>query len=132
MINDSDTAIYHPYDKSLNRVEIIVIYEPDENETGHWKNCVVFGNGQVDRSPCGSGTCALLALNYLKRRIHLGESLINESIIGTQFIGKALEETKVGKFDAIVPQIEARANITGYHHFIIDHNDPLSQGFSLN
>jgi proline racemase len=131
IINDS-THIYHPNNKDLNRVELVEIYDFHINEKLIHKNCVVFGNNQVDRSPCGSGTSAMLALKYFNNQIKINEQFINESIIGTKFTGKVVEEVKVGNFNAIIPEIKGQSYITGNHHFIINNNDPLCRGITLN
>lgn len=131
IINDS-THIYHPNNKDFNKVELVEIYDFHISEKLIHKNCVVFGNNQVDRSPCGSGTSAMLALKYFNKQIKINEQFINESIIGTKFAGKVVEEVKVGNFDAIIPEIQGQSYITGNHHFIINNNDPLCRGITLN
>lgn len=131
IINDN-MDIYHPLNKSLNQIELIEIYDNSNTEQLSHKNCVVFGHNQVDRSPCGSGTSAMLALKYHNNKIKLNEMFINESIIGTKFIGRVVKEAKVGDFDGIVPEVQGKAFITGDHHFIIDNKDPLSKGITLN
>jgi len=129
----NDTAyIYHPDNRYLSKVELVEIYDSYSSEKLIHKNCVVFGNNQVDRSPCGSGTSAMLALKYFNNQIKINESFINESIIGTKFTGKVVEEVKVGNFDAIIPEIQGKSFITGNHHFIINNNDPLCRGITLN
>ncbi len=131
IINDN-TYIYHPENRCLNKVELVEIYDSNSSERLTHRNCVVFGNNQVDRSPCGSGTSAMLALKYFNNQIKINEPFINESIIGTKFIGKVLKEIKVGNFDAIIPEIQGQSYITGNHHFIINNNDPLCRGITLN
>lgn len=131
VINEN-VNIYHPYNRSLNRVELVEIYESCKNKGLSHKNCVVFGHNQVDRSPCGSGTSAMLALKYHNKEIGLNEAFINESIIGTRFTGRVVEEVRVGDFDGIVAEVQGRAYITGHNHFIIDANDPLHKGITLN
>lgn len=131
IINDN-AYIYHPDNCDLNKVELVEIYDSYSSEKLIHKNCVVFGNNQVDRSPCGSGTSAMLALKYLNNKIKINEPFINESIIGTKFIGKVVNEVKVGNFDAIIPEIQGQSYITGNHHFIINNNDPLCRGITLN
>ncbi|MBP1925510.1 proline racemase [Sedimentibacter acidaminivorans] len=129
----NDTAyIYHPDNRCLSKVELVEIYDSYSSEKLIHKNCVVFGNNQVDRSPCGSGTSAMLALKYFNNQIKINEPFINESIIGTKFTGKVVEEVKVGNFDAIIPEIQGKSYITGNHHFIINNNDPLCRGITLN
>lgn len=131
IINDN-VYIYHPDNKELNRVELVEIYDSCDSDNLIHKNCVVFGKNQVDRSPCGSGTSAMLALKYLNNQIKINDLFINESIIDTKFTGKVVKEIKVGNFDAIIPEIQGRSYITGNHHFIINNSDPLCRGFTLN
>lgn len=131
LINDN-VNICHPLNKSLNKVELIEIYSTGDTQQSSHKNCVVFGHNQVDRSPCGSGTSAMLALKYHNNKIKLNELFINESIIGTKFEGRVIKEIKVGDFDGIIAEVQGKAYITGNHHFIIDHNDPLAEGITLN
>lgn len=131
IINDT-INIYHPDNKDLNKVELIEFYDSYGDEKAVHKNCVVFGNNQVDRSPCGSGTSAMMALEHFNNKLRINESFINESIIGTKFFGKVLKEAKVGNFDAIIPEVQGKAYIIGNHHFIIDSNDPLCKGITLN
>ncbi len=124
--------VFHPINKTNSTIDLIEVYEEVESSSKHYHSFVAFGNGQVDRSPCGSGTSALLAVQYAKNKICLNEDICNESIIGTKFSGKLIKETKVGNFDAVIPRIKSRAFITGIHHFIIDSNDFLRNGLSLN
>lgn len=131
IINDN-VHIYHPLDKRLDKIELVEIYDADNNDKLSHRNCVVFGHNQVDRSPCGSGTSAMLALKYYNNEIKLNELFTNESIIGTRFIGRVVEEVRVGDINGIIPEVQGKAYITGNHHFIIDNNDPLSKGITLN
>lgn len=124
--------VYHPYNSHLNKVELVEIYDSYSSENLSNKNCVVFGNNQMDRSPCGSGTSALLAKKYFNNEIKINEPFVNESIIGTKFIGKAVEEVKLGDLDAIIPEIQGKAYMTGNHHFVINKDDPLSNGITFN
>jgi len=98
----------------------------------HFKNIVVFGNGQFDRSPCGTGTSAKLANLYAKGRIRKNQDFINESIIGSVFKGKIIDVAKVGEYEAIIPEITGSAWITGFNHHVIDSNDPLGNGFAID
>jgi proline racemase len=94
-----------------------------------YRNAVVFGAGQIDRSPCGTGTSAKMATLYAKGLLKNNEQIISESIIGTHFRGKIVEVTKIGDFDAIIPEIIGRAYITGLHQFVIEPEDPVKYGF---
>ncbi|CDH54716.1 proline racemase [Lichtheimia corymbifera JMRC:FSU:9682] len=95
----------------------------------HQANCCIFADSEVDRSPTGSGTAGRVAQLYLRGQLAKDQVLVNESIIGSVFKGKVLKETKVGSFDAVIPQIEGSAHIVGHAQWIIDESDPLTYGF---
>lgn len=104
--------------------------EPEiSNSTG--KNIVLFGKGQFDRSPCGTGTSARISALYSKGLLNLNEDFIHESIINTQFRVKILQTTKVGSYDAIIPEVTGRAFITQISQLIINPDDPFKNGFTL-
>lgn len=93
----------------------------------HYKNTVVFGDGQLDRSPCGTGTCAKLATLPLAKN----EEIIQESIIGSKFKGAIIADAQVGDYKAIIPKITGSAWVTGMHQFSLDVTDPFAEGFLL-
>lgn len=124
-ILNKNYKIAHPQMSEINTIDLVEITQ--QIDKNYFKNVVVFGNGQIDRSPCGTGTCAKMATLNLKDN----EEIINESIIGSTFIGKKLGETTVGEYKAIIPMITGRAFITGEHNFILQNEDPFPTGFSL-
>jgi proline racemase len=85
----------------------------------------------VDRSPCGSGTSARLALLHADGRLATGEALDHAGIVGTRFGGRVVEETEVGGVPAVVTEVEGSAHLTGHHQFILGKDDPLGPGFLL-
>ena len=88
--------------------------------------------GMIDRSPCGTGTCAIMAVLHARGELSIGQDFIHESIIGSQFIGKVEAATTCGPFDAIIPSIQGWARITGYNQIIIDEeDDPYAHGFQV-
>jgi proline racemase len=87
--------------------------------------------GWFDRSPCGTGTSARLAQLHARGELDVGEELVNESFIGTRFIGRIVEETSVGGRTAIVPTITGRAWLTGTAQYFLDPDDPFQAGFLL-
>lgn len=115
----------HPDLPAITTVDLIEITE--KVAENHYRNVVVFGDGQIDRSPCGTGTCAKMATLDLNDN----EEIIQESIIGSKFIGKKLGTTKVHEHAAIKPMIKGSAWITGEHMFVLQSNDPYQQGFSI-
>lgn len=123
--------VEHPLNKHINVVKLVRIIDEPKNPRAVSRNAVVFGPGQIDRSPCGTGTCAEIAMRYSKGLLNIGEEMICESIIGTYFKGRAVAEATVGNFRAVIPEVTGRAFITGFHHFVIDEEDPLKEGFLL-
>lgn len=115
----------HPQNPAICTVDLVEFSL--KKGTNHYRNVVVFGNGQIDRSPCGTGTSAKLATLNLQ----VGESIIQESIIGSRFTGKVVEKTIVAGLDAIIPEITGSAWVTGIHRFTLEETDPYQQGFTL-
>lgn len=95
------------------------------------RNVVIFGEGQVDRSPCGTGTCAKMAFLYSQGRLGLGEPYRYQGILGTEFLGRLVGETQVGDRVAVVPEITGRAYVTGLGTLVLEEGDPFPEGFSL-
>lgn len=128
---NAEISVNHPQ-LEINEVGTCNFYERIESEEVNYRNVVVFGNHQADRSPSGSGTSALLAMLYAKEELELKEMFINESIIGTRFEGILLAEKQVGEYTAVIPQITGSSNITGLATYLIDPDDRLKYGFQLN
>lgn len=123
--------VLHPERPHINTIDLVEISDTPSHPEAHAKNIVIFGEKSVDRSPCGTGTCAKMADLYFKGELDIGSDFVHESILGTLFTGRLVEKAKVGDYDAVVPQITGRAFITGINHFMIDDEDPLKYGFSL-
>lgn len=123
--------IEHPLNPAINQVDLVEIYGKALHPQADYRNVVVFGNGQFDRSPCGTGTCAKIATLENKGDLSLNENFVYESITGTIFRGKALERVKVGDYNAIIPEITGRSFITAKGHFLLQDEDPFSTGFSI-
>jgi len=92
---------------------------------------VVIPPGAIDRSPCGTGTSAKLSVLALKGKIKKGEAFVHESIIGSRFTCRYLEDARVGDYPAVVPEVTGRAWVTGIHTFMLDDDDPFVRGFQL-
>lgn len=131
IINDT-ISIKHPILEHIKTVDLVEIYDAPTHPEANYKNVVIFGQGQVDRSPCGTGTSAKLATLYSKGEIKEGEPFVYESILGTLFRGKIVGHTKVGEFDAVIPEIAGSAYITGFNNFVFDEEDPVKYGFVLS
>jgi proline racemase len=87
--------------------------------------------GAIDRSPCGTGTSARMAVLHAKGLLAVGEDFRHEGILGTVFIGRLLEETQIGDRTAVVPQITGQAWITGIADYVVDPTDPFPDGFTV-
>ncbi|MFZ5853152.1 MAG: proline racemase family protein [Chloroflexota bacterium] len=87
--------------------------------------------GVIDRSPCGTGTSARMATLWARGRLGLGEDFRHEGILGTVFTGRLVEETRVGPYQAVVPEISGQAWITGFNTLIVDPTDPFPDGFAV-
>lgn len=126
-----NVPVEHPLLPEINKIELVEIYGKPKSKDADVQNMVVLGEGEVDRSPCGTGTCAKLATLYSKGELAIGEPFIHESVLQTKFKGEILQETKVGPYQAIIPQITGNAYITGFNQLVIDPEDPLKYGFQL-
>jgi proline racemase len=131
-LNDTPAA-QHPSDPRLSGVYGTIWYDDlGDTEGGiHQRNATVFADGEVDRSPCGSGTAARLALLADEGRLTAGEVLVHESIIGTRFVAWVAEETVAEGRPAVVPDVRGTAHRTGEHVFVLDPRDGLQSGFVL-
>jgi proline racemase len=123
--------IQHPELAHINTVDLIEIYDEPTHPEATYKNVVIFGQGQVDRSPCGTGTSAKLATLYSKGELKENELFVYESILGTLFKGRIVGVDKVGDYESIIPEITGAAYITGFNQFVIDEHDPVKHGFIL-
>ena len=102
------------------------------NQPGEeYRNQVIFGDGQTDRSPCGTGTSARMAKLYAEGKLGLNEEFIHESVIGTRLVGKLLREEQIGHIQGVIPLITGETYITGFNHLVMDKDDPLKAGFLL-
>ena len=123
--------IKHPFEKDLNFLYGTIFYGKPHSKDADSRNVCIFADGEVDRSPTGTGVSARMALHYEKGEIQKNQPMIIESIIGTKFTGSVHQVTKFGSHDAVIPQVEGNAYITGRHEFLIDPEDPLKEGFIL-
>lgn len=123
--------IEHPGAQDLGFLYGTIFIGPPEQPNAHSRNVCVFAEGEVDRSPTGTGLSGRLAIHHARGEIELNQYMTIESILGTAFTGRVVEKTRVGDFDAIVPEVQGRAFITGRHEFLIDPADPLKKGFIL-
>ena len=94
------------------------------------RNAVVCGHGRIDRSPCGTGTCARMATLHARGKLPLRQAFKHEGILGTVFTGELLREVDVGApYPAVVPTLSGRAWITATANYVLDPTDPFPEGF---
>jgi proline racemase len=124
-------AFVHPLKPELRDVYGVIFWQEENEHPLAQRNVTVFADGEVDRSPCGSGTSARLALLHAEGRIGLGEPLRHRSVVGTEFVGTVVAETEVDGRRAVVTDVEGSAYRTGRSEFSLDPNDPLGEGFLL-
>lgn len=123
--------IPHPFEEDLSFLYGTILVGPPLGEGAGSRNVCVFAEGEVDRSPTGTGVSGRLALHHARGEIGVGEDIIVESIIGTRFRGRIVATTSFGPYPAVIPEVEGTAHITGRHEFLVDPADPLRDGFIL-
>lgn len=123
--------ITHPYEADLSFLYGTIFLGPAIGDKADSRNVCIFAEGEVDRSPTGTGVSARMALHFAKKEIGINEPMLIESIIGSTFTGRVIKTTTFGPHEAIIPEVEGRAFITGMHEFLIDPSDPLKNGFIL-
>ena len=125
----SHRLIKHPVEPDLGFLYGIIFFRSSEKSDVDFRQVCIFAAGALDRSPTGTGVSALLALLDARGRLESGRTLTIESILGTCFTGRMLNQVVYGGVKAIIPEVEGRAYITGQHEFLIDPDDPLREGF---
>jgi proline racemase len=128
---EAAATIAHPLEPGLTGLYGVIFTGPPSDPEAHLRNLTVFADEEVDRSPCGTGTAAVMAVLDAMGLLPPDQRFVHESLIGTLFRGRVLRRTQVGDLPAIVPEIEGSAWITGEHTFLVDEEDPLREGFRL-
>jgi len=124
-------TIVHPLEPGLSGIYGTIFTGPPTDDTADLRNVTIFADAEVDRSPCGTGTAAVMAVIDAMGLLAEDKPFVHESLIGTRFLGRVASRTRVGDYAAIVPEIEGSAWITGEHTFVIDESDPLREGFRI-
>ena len=135
--------VVHPENEEIRGVSIAQLSGPAASPENHRRNAVVVSTGTLDwnrpstwtgaldRSPCGTGTCAKMAALHARGLLPLQQPFRHEGILGTVFTGTLLEETTVGPYPAVVPQLSGTAWITGFAQYVVDPADPFPEGFTV-
>ena len=129
---ESERAFVHPLEPELRDIYGVVFFEGlDTGPPLRQRNVAVFADGEVDRSPCGSGTSARLALLDADGELARGAELVHQSVVGTEFVARVVGEVEVAGRPAVVTEVEGNAHRTGEHEFVLDERDELGPGFLL-
>ena len=135
--------VVHPDQPGFAGITIGQVSGPAHDAANSWRNATTVSTrpfswdnpatwtGVLDRSPCGTGTCAKMAVLHAKGRLKLGEDFRHESIIGSVFTGRLVGETRVGQYSAVIPQITGTAWIYALSSYVVDPTDPFQQGFTV-
>lgn len=123
--------IVHPLEPDLQGLYGVIYSDKPNLETSNLRNVTVFADEQVDRSPCGTGTCARLASLHAQGELREGDSFVHESITDGQFKGTILGLQRIRDLEAVIPEVSGKGYLTGNHQFILDPDDPMPEGFLL-
>ena len=133
----------HPVNQDIRGVTIGQLSAPPLQSGSDRRNTVIVSTGKLDwakpltwtaaldRSPCGTGTCAKMAAMWARGELPLGQDFVHEGILGTTFTGRLVRETKLGDYDAVVPTLSGTAWITGFAQYVVDPEDPFPNGFTV-
>jgi proline racemase len=135
--------VVHPENPAVTGPTIAQLSGPATRPDAHRKNVVTVSTGTldwnrpstwtgaIDRSPCGTGTCARMAVMHAKGQLALDEDFVHEGILGTVFTGRLIDKTRVGPYEAVVPTLSGTAWITGLAQYVVDPEDPFPDGFTV-
>jgi proline racemase len=128
---ETEHEIVHPLEPDLRDVYGVIFWQHEGDDPLTHRNVAIFADGEVDRSPCGSGTSARLAVLDRSGRLPRGDELRHLSIVGSEFRGRVLGDADVAGTSAVVTEVEGSAFRTGEHVFELDPEDPVGTGFLL-
>ncbi len=135
--------VEHPENAEISGITIGQLSGPSTTAGVSRRNAVIVSTGELDwkrpeswtgaldRSPCGTGTCAKMATLHAKGKLKLNQDFVHEGILGTTFTGHLIAETQVGKYAAVIPTISGRAWITGFSQYVLEDDDPFPTGFTV-
>ncbi len=124
-------VIDHPLHAELSFLYGIIFIGPAQQPGRHSRHVCIFADGQVDRSPTGTGVSGRAAIEHARGRLPIGQENVVESILGTTFTVEVARTTQMGEFAGVIPRVGGQAFLTGRHWFFVDPADPLKRGFSL-
>lgn len=124
-----EVSVTHPFSEDLSFLYGVIFTGAAQTPGVYQRNVCIFANGELDRSPTGSGVSGLVALLQQQGRLEPGEKIRIESIVGSEFEVSIKAQTSFGPYCAVIPQVAGTAHVTGQHQFLIDPADPLAEGF---
>jgi trans-L-3-hydroxyproline dehydratase len=124
-------SITHPDEPDLGFLYGVIFVGPAEDPAHHSRNVCVFADGEVDRSPTGTGVSGRLAIHHARGEVGIGEEIAVESILGSVFTGRIAKTADVAGTPAVVPEVAGTAHITGRSELWLDPQDPLGGGFLI-
>ncbi len=125
------TNVVHPFEEDLSLLYGTIFTGKAKEEGAHSRNVCIFAEGEVDRSPTGSGVSGRAAIHFKRGEIKRNEAIKIESILGSTMTVEVKKELKYGSWDAVVPEVSGTAHVVGQNEFVIDPNDPFAKGFIL-
>ncbi len=123
--------IIHPFEPDLSFLYGTIFYGKGHSEGTDSRNVCIFADGEVDRSPTGTGVSGRVALHHARGELAVGQPMIIESIVGSKFVASVKSTTTFGPHNAIIPEVEGNAHICGKNAFLLDPDDELGRGFFL-
>jgi len=136
-------SVQHPLNPSIDHINLVMLHSGDRSPGRPDQNATVQTNGAIrrndprtwtgalDRSPCGTGTCARMAALHARGQLAIGERFTHRGILGSAFVGELTGTAAVGPYPAVLPQISGRAWVTGYTRWVLDDTDPFPTGFTV-
>ena len=121
--------VKHPFEEDLSFLYGTIFIGKAKDPKHHSRNVCIFAEGEVDRSPTGSGVSARAAIHYAKDELKLNEEITIDSILGSTMTVKVVEPCEYGEYQSVIPEVSGTASITGQYEFYFDPNDPLKDGF---
>ncbi|TDD94666.1 proline racemase family protein [Jiangella asiatica] len=128
-INEHDRPV-HPENPEIDVCHHVQLVDPD-SDARRSRHAMAIHPGWFDRSPCGTGTSARMAQLHARGELPLDTDFVNESLIGSRFVGRLVGESTVGKVPAVIPTVTGRAWVTGTAQYFLDPSDPFPRGFLL-
>lgn len=121
----------HPEDPTIRGVSHVLWADAARSQGADARNAVFYGDGAIDRSPCGTGTSARMAQLHARGRLEASQSFVHESYIGSRFTGRVEAECTLGTMPGIIPSVEGSAIATGFNTIWIDSEDVFHAGFEV-